>query len=179
MIAMRLISFSLLFLVMSSCTRNNDAVKNTTIVNAFVPIYMQLTDVENIKTEPATATVKAGKIYAYGNFIYQNDQYKGFHIIDNSNPANAQKVAFLKVPFSTEIAIKRSFLYCNNVSDLVVFNISNPISPVLVKRVKNAFPLIDQTYPPVTNTYFECVDNSKGVIVGREQKAIPAPNCRR
>ena len=176
---MRLTYLLLLSLLLNSCTNDNDAVKNTNIINAFVPIYMQLTDVENIQTEPATATVKAGKIYAYGNYIFQNDQYKGFHIINNSNPANAQKVAFLKVPFSTEIAIKGSFLYCNNVSDLVVFNITNPTAPVLVKRVKNAFPLIDQTYPPVTNTYFECVDKNKGIIVGWEQKRIVTPNCRR
>ena len=176
---MKILFFCLILLTITSCTRKNDTIKNTATVNAFVPIYVQLTDVENIKIENVTPTIKAGKIYVYGNYIYQNDQYKGFHIINNSNPYSPQKVAFLKVPFSTEIAIKGSFLYCNNVSDLVVFNISNPISPLLVKRVKNAFPLIDQTYPPVTNTYFECVDNSKGVIVGWEQKNIPAPNCRR
>ncbi len=176
---MRLIYVSLLFILMSSCTRNNENIQNTATVNAYIPVYMQLTEVENIKVEAVTPTVKAGKIYAYGNYIYQNDQYKGYHIINNTNPANAQKVAFLKVPFSTEISIKGSFMYCNNVSDLVVFDISNPIAPVLVKRVKNAFPLIDQSYPPVSNTYFECIDKSKGIIVGWEQKTIPAPNCRR
>lgn len=176
---MRLLYLPLFYLLISSCTRKNENLPTTATVNAFVPIYMQLTDVENIKIEAVTPTIKAGKIYVYGNYIFQNDQYKGFHIINNSNPSAPQKVGFLKVPFSTEIAIKGSFLYCNNVSDLVVIDISNPLIPVLVKRVKNAFPLIDQNYPPVSNTYFECADKSKGIIVGWEQKNIPAPNCRR
>jgi hypothetical protein len=162
-----------------SCVKEVENQNNIGMVNAYVPVYAMPNEIEQITVEPITATVNAGKIYAYGNYIFQNELYKGFHVINNTVPANAQKVAFLRVPFSTEIAIKGNFLYCNNVSDLVVFNISNPLIPVLVKRVKDAFPIIDQQYPPFTNSYFECVDNSKGVVVSWERKRIQAPNCRR
>lgn len=168
-----------LFVIFSACT--NDAKNQNSNTNrlAFVPVYAKPTDIETVSLLGATPTINAGKIYAYGSYVFQNDQYKGYHIINNSIPANAQKVAFLKVPFSTEIAIKGGYLYCNSVSDLLVFDISNPVAPSLVKRVKNAFPVIDQNYPPVSNAYFECVDNSKGIVVSWEQKTIPTPACRR
>jgi hypothetical protein len=169
-----------LFLVslLSSCVRDNKNLSSFP-VNAWVPIYAQANQIDSILVETVKPTVNAGKIYAYGNYIFQNEAYKGFHIINNSNPATASKIAFLKVPFSTEIAIKGNFLYTNNVSDLVVFNISNINNPVLVKRVKDAFPVIDQKYPSVSNVYFECPDATKGTVVGWELKNIPQPKCRR
>jgi hypothetical protein len=179
LIKMKATLFFLCSILLFSCikeTKNQNAVG---IVNAYIPVYALPNEIEQIALEPITTTLNAGKIYAYGNFVFQNELYKGFHIINNTVPANAQKIAFLKVPFSTEIAIKGNFLYCNNVSDLVVFNITNPLMPVLVKRVKDAFPIIEQNYPPATNCYFECVDNSKGIVVAWERKMIQAPNCKR
>ena len=176
---MRCSSLFILTLVLGSCI--NDVKNQNSNANrlSFVPIYAQPTEIESVALQGPTATTSAGKIYAYGNYIFQNDQYKGYHIINNTIPANAQKVAFLKVPFSTEIAIKGGHLYCNNVSDLLVFDISNPVAPNLVKRVKNAFPIIEQNYPPVSNVFFECVDKTKGLVVGWEQKTIPTPACKR
>jgi hypothetical protein len=169
----------LLLIIFNACTIDTRYPNNNGNIFAYVPIYALPNEIEQIATQAPTPTINAGKIYAYGNYIFQNDLYKGYHIINNTNPANAQKIAFLKVPFSTEIAIKGGYLYCNNVSDLLVFDISNPANPVLTKRVKNAFPLIEQNYPPISNVYFECVDNTKGVVIGWEQKDIPIPACKR
>lgn len=162
-----------------SCTRAPiDELGNTT-ATAFVPVYLKVADIQAIATLPSQPTINAGKIYVYNNYIFQNDVQTGFHIIKMTPPSTYQKVAFLKVPYSTEMAIKGNFLYCNNVSDLLVFDITNPLTPQLVNRVPNSFPVIDQNYPPTTNGFFECVDPSKGVIVNWEQKLIPTPKCRR
>jgi len=80
---------------------------------------------------------------------------------------------------ATEIAIKSGHLYTNNVNDLVVFSLSNPAEPLLENRVKDAFPVIEQEYPPFNNTYFECPDPAKGIVVGWEQKELTNPQCRR
>jgi hypothetical protein len=176
-------SISLFFLCLTilytACVPEKNSNKEITNVQGFSPIYLQSGQIEDIKTLGVQPTVNDGKVYAYQNYIFQNEQYKGFHIIDNSNPANATKIEFLNVPLSTEISIKGNYLYTNNVSDLVVIDISNIANPVLVKRVKNAFPVIDQNYPPVSGTYFDCVDKSKGLVVGWESKILASPKCRR
>jgi hypothetical protein len=176
---MRLFLCVVCSITLFSCTRNNDLARNNSLTNAYVPVYAQPNEIEQIAVEGITNTANAGKIYAYGNYIFQNEINKGFHIINNSSAATAKKIGFLKVPFSTEIAIKGDYLYCNNVSDLVVFNISNASNPVLVKRIKNAFPLIEQTHPSLSNVFFECVDKSKGIVVSWQQKMIQTPNCKR
>lgn len=62
---------------------------------------------------------------------------------------------------------------------MVVFNLANIASPQLVHRIKDAFPVIDQTFPPFNNTSFECADSTKGIVIGWERKMITNPNCRR
>ncbi len=147
-------------------------------IEAYVPVYASATDLENIEVTAVRSTTKAGKIYAYGNYIFQNELYEGIHIIDRSQ-AQPKKVAFLKVPFSTEVAVKGNYLYTNSVSDIVVFDIVNPLQPMVVKRLKNAFPAVNQEYPPFSNVFFECVDPSKGIVVDWVLKTIPKANCRR
>lgn len=148
-------------------------------VDGFVPVYSTVADVNNISVESARPTDQAGKIYAYGAYIFQNDLYKGIHIINNASRSQPNKLAFLKVPFSTEIAVKGNYLYTNNHEDILVFDISNPGNPQLVKRLENVFPAINQTYPPFNNVMFECPDPSKGIIVRWDPKRMKTPNCRR
>ncbi len=167
-------------LLLTSCDRLNTNNANQIYPQVWVPVYVSTAEVTNIGIIAPIPTQTAGKIYLYNNYIIQNEQYKGFHIIDNSNPANPQKVAFLNVPFSTEISIKNNHIYTNSISDLVVINISNIMAPVVTKRVPNAFPLIDQEYPPLSGgVYFQCVDKTKGTIVRWELKQNLTAACRR
>ena len=147
--------------------------------DAYVPVYASVQDVQSIAVEPAKAVEQAGKIYVYGNYIFQNDQYKGIHIIDNSVRTAPRKIAFIRVPLSTEIAVKGNHLYTNNHNDIVVFNLADISAPQLVKRVENVFPLVNQQYPPFSNTFFQCVDPSKGVVMRWELRRIKTPDCKR
>jgi hypothetical protein len=171
----KLIAF--LGIILTACERQKTV--NSGTQQAYAPIYAKLADISAIATLTAQPTVKAGKIYAFGNYIFQNDLNTGIHIIDNSTATNPKKVAFLKIPFSTEIAIKGNYLYTNSVSDLLVFNLASPQQPQLVNRVNNAFPIINQNYPPYSNVYFECPDPEKGIVVDWELKQITNPACKR
>jgi hypothetical protein len=167
----------LLALFFAACTIEPSGPPGTMM--AYVPIYQTTTVYNDINVQGPQPTINAGKIYAYGSYLFQVDQQRGIHIIDNSTPAQAHKIAFLNVPLCSEIAIKQSQLYTNNLNDLVVFDLTDITAPKLVKRLEKAFPLIDQQYPQLSNIYFECPDTTKGVVVGWEQKMIAKPDCRR
>jgi hypothetical protein len=169
--------FAIFSIALAGCERQQAI--NTGTTQGYAPVYAKLADLAAIATVPPQATLKAGKIYAYGNYIFQNDLNTGIHIINNATPASPQKIAFLKIPFSTEIAIKGNYLYTNSVSDLLVFNLASPQQPQLINRVVNAFPIINQNYPPVNNIYFECPDAEKGIVVDWELKQITNAACKR
>ena len=146
----------------------------------YVPVYIKTFPTDSIRLQEKQPTKNAGKIYAYQHYIFQNDVKEGIHIIDNAQPKAPQKVAFLRIPFNTEMAIKDHYLYANCLNDLVVLDLHDPQQPRLVKRIPDAFPSISQKYPPYTNVYFECPDPSKGIVVDWQLKATnKLPNCRR
>ena len=167
---------TLAVVLLCKCTPSNEEVGK---VQGYAPIYLPAQKAHQISAGTAQPTVHAGKIYAYNNYLFQVEEGEGIHIIDNTIPQQAAKVAFLTVPQCTEIAIRSNYLYTNNISDLVVFNLANITAPVLVKRLENAFPVINQEYPPAASGYFECPDPSKGLVVGWQLKMLENPTCRR
>src|SRR5690242_18709881 len=98
-------------------------------ITGYRPIYASVQEANAIGIEAARPTTHAGKIYAYGNYLFQVEDGEGIHIINNTAPQQAQKVGFLKIPTCSEISIKANYLYTNNLNDLVVFDISNITSP--------------------------------------------------
>lgn len=103
-----------------------------------VPITMSQEDFRNsVDIIPPTPVDESGKIYTYKNYIFVNDQYRGIHIIDNSNPLSPQKIAFLKIPGNVDIAVKDDVLYADSITDLLVFDISDIGNISLTKRLSN------------------------------------------
>lgn len=146
--------------------------------SAYVPVYQLASAVKKIEFQSGKPIKNAGKQYVFGNLLLQNDLQEGIHFFDISNPANPVKKGFLQVPLCTEMAVKGNFLYANNLSDLVVFDLSSG-TPQLKKRIENVFPPVNQNYPPFFNVVFECPDPAKGVVVGWELKNNVEAKCRR
>lgn len=165
----------LLLIGLASCVRPGEPYT----IMGYTPIYRSAQEAAAVGVENPKASVLPGKIYAWGNYLFQVEQNEGIHIIDNTDPRKARKILFLKVPAASELAVKANHLYTNNLNDLVVFDLANINAPQLVNRVKDAFPQISQEYPPATGVYFDCVDPAKGIVVGWEQKQLDNPQCRR
>jgi hypothetical protein len=105
------------------------------------PIFEVLTKFrEEIKSQPATGIVVAGKITVDGNYIYLSEPYKGIHVIDNSDPSSPKNVSFINIPGNEDMAITGKTLYADAYGDLVTFDISNPLDVVAKNFAANVFP---------------------------------------
>ena len=144
---------------------------------AYVPIYADTSNPGPVSIEASRPTTSAGKIYVYGRYIFQNEQNTGIHIIDNFDPQHPVKKAFLAIPFNTEMAISAHHIYANSINDILVIDLADPLHPSVVNRIKNAFPMINQEFPPETGS-FVCPDASKGIVVGWKLEQTQA-FCRR
>ncbi|MDI3318248.1 hypothetical protein [Pinibacter soli] len=163
-------------IALTACTPDQNAPMEG---QAYVPVYYSEQNIQQISTDLPKVTTDPGKIYAYGNYIFQNDKNSGIHIIDVSDKKHPRKTAFINIPFSNELAVKGHYLYADNYKDMVVFDISDPERPVMIKRMENVFKPVNQDYPPYINVLFECPDASKGVVVGWKLEMVKSPKCRR
>ena len=149
-------------------------------VDGVRPIYAEIETWDKITTLPAQNIQNLGKIYYKDQFIYVNERNRGIHIINNMNPKNPFPVHFVQVLGSEDIAIKGNFLYVDNVTDLVVLDISNMEDIKEVNRVKNLYPDSRKNpFPEGYTGFFECVDEAQGIVIGWEETILNNPACWR
>jgi hypothetical protein len=168
--------FLLLFLF-SGCITIGEVEESPKEADGYKPVYASKEQIKSINTLEARILQKPGKIYTYGKYLFIGEAGKGVHIIDNTDTKLPKAISFIEIPYNNDIAIKGNVMYADNYGDLVVFDISNPTNVQLMNRVSNALPQVNTQLPPEKG-FFECVDNSKGMIVGWEKTKLQAPKCR-
>lgn len=136
--------------------------KVTRTYTILTPVYESKDIVlANIKNNTPQSIQAPGKIFLYGNYIFLNEVDKGVHIIDNSNPSNPIKKAFIKIPGNVDIAVKGNTLYADMYADLISVDISDPLNVKLLKDVPGVFQ--DRNYYNGMYGYF--VPDPNKVIV--------------
>lgn len=138
------------------------------------PIYDNSEAAFQISVDPPASLRQPGKIYVLDNTLYINEKNFGIHVLDNTNPRNPVYKAFINIPGNINMAIKDGVFYVNNYRDLVALRITKETATEL-ERFKDVFPM--QTEPDATDVYFECVDPSKGQVVGWEEALLKRPQC--
>lgn len=160
--------FSLSSVVFTGC---RDKVFEEIKYTANVPVYMNFSDFRQAvkKSSPIGLSVP-GKIYFKDNYLYINENQQGVHVFDNTNPAEPVELTFIEIPGNVDIAIKGNVLFADSFIDLVAIDISDPMNPVEIDRVENAFPNV---LPPLDYTYpVYGLDFDKGVVVGWQTKEV-------
>lgn len=159
---------AILALLVPGC---NDWTTERITYEANVPVYMSYKEFRNSfqKSDPVEIT-QPGKMYFKDGYLFVNEVGKGIHVIDNSNPASPEKVAFYEIMGNVDLAIRGNILYADSYIDLVSIDITDINNPKEVGRLENIFPEVfpegDRWFP------YAMVDKSKGVIVNWKVQTI-------
>lgn len=151
-----------------SCDDKEDNEKYAEYIVA-KPLKMTITEFKNSVSIVSPLPInESGKIYAYKDYIFVNDKYKGVHVIDNSNPSAPKKIAFIKIAGNVDISIKDDYLYADSLTDLMVLDISDINNITIVNRMENV--LRDNVPFPVEADFFEweSINFEKEIIIGWE-----------
>lgn len=172
--------FALSFIILSACGPCDDCDRISFPngeVEGLKPVYGTMEDMKAINIESARALENPGKIYVKDQYLYINERNQGIHIIDNSDPTAPKNISFISIPGNIDIAAKGNIIYVDNYKDLVAIELINPQTINIVKRLENAIPYNGEA--PSEGGYFECVDPSKGVVIGWEPATLVSPKCFR
>ena len=131
------------------------------------PIIMSKADfAASVEVVPPQPIDESGKVYAYDDYIFINDKSKGVHVIDNANPAQPIRIAFIEIPGNVDISVKNNYLYADSLSDLVVLDISDINNIQQVNRMVDVLPE-GIVYPfEVDIIEYESYDYENEVLVG-------------
>ena len=132
------LSALLILLLLNQCTDKVEATRTYTFMK---PVYMTTSELrQSIDVLPPRTIQSAGKIYYLNNHIFLNDPGEGIHIIDNNDPRNPTRVAFINIPGNFDMAAAGTTLYADSFIDLLVFDISDLNNIQMKQRVENVFP---------------------------------------
>lgn len=136
-----------------------------------IPVYLSYEDLRNPVKQTANQELKdPGKIYFKDNYLFINENLKGIHIIDNSDPASPENIAFVEIPGNVDIAVKGNILFANSWVDLVVLDISDLNNIQEVNRINDIFPY---ALPSTGNDYrISDIEEDKGVVIDWEVKEV-------
>ena len=163
---MKNLAFILVVLCFWSCNTTDDNQFET--ITVAVPQTMSKAEFRSsVVIEAPKPILNVGKIYAYQNYIFINEKFKGVHIIDNSNPSLPQKIAFIYIPGNEDISVKNDILFADSAVDLVVLDISDINTISEVDRLQDVFSVYDYQIPSEANEAdFSNVNFNTDIIVG-------------
>jgi hypothetical protein len=176
----KIVLFLLLGFCLVSCfTEDSQPISNVPFDGTgYRPIYSTTEEVAKVSVGAPQPLADPGKIYVFDRYLFVNESGKGVHIIDNADPENPKNLSFISIVGNYDIAVKDNWLYADNLSNLLVFDIADPKAPKHTKTVEAAIPI--NSYPPYINVYFECVEAKKGVVIGWEKVPMSEqPKCFR
>jgi hypothetical protein len=111
----------------------------------YIPMLMDRSELEtSIHLVASSMPLQnPGRIYLYKNWLLLVEQYKGLHLIDNTDPAHPVRRGFLRVPGCQSMAVGNGILYVDNAVDLVAIHINlSTLQANEVARNKKALPEI-------------------------------------
>jgi len=160
----------------SSCWENFNTDWDVSNVEGLKPIYLDPAVSNLITKEAPRDIVDGGVIFSYGDLLLVNDKGQGLHVINNSNPSNPDFLYFISIPGNYDMSLKGDLLYVDNFNDLVTIRITSTDIDI-INRVSGVIEIDD--HPRQIGVYFECVDASKGQVIGWEPTTIAKPKCYR
>ena len=162
---MKKIVLLLVYISLFTCNKDEGP---TEYIDVAVPLLMSKSEFRSsVEIQGPRALEEAGKIYAYNDYIFVNDEFKGIQVIDNTNPSSPHAISYLKVAGNVDISIKNNFLYADSSTDLVVFDISNIQKIKTVGRLEDVFSAYDYKIPEgAVYADFSNFNSADQIIVG-------------
>jgi len=149
--------------IVSSCNTEHDGHSGLGMQPTYVTIA-QLNEIGNIEVQPIE---QSGPIYLKGDFFFMTENKKGIHVFDIADEEQEEALTFISIPAITDFTIDNNYLYADSWRDLITIDIADIYNVQFLSRQKNVIDPV--LFPLLYNGPFECVDESKGAVVGWEE----------
>lgn len=167
--------FFMLFLFFTGCyIEPTSADGDSMPIEGYRPVYGTPDRSEITFLQPQSIE-NPGKIYRYGKYLLVNEQKKGIHLFDNTDPQAPLNIGFIQMLGNTDMAIKDGVLYADHLGSLVALTTDD----FTTVQEKGRLPLRNWNLgmPPPAGFHFECVDPAKGLVVSWKKVELKNPQC--
>lgn len=159
-----LLAFIILFMI--GCEDSNEDIhrylRNITQTKEY-PVYLDMSEIGNIQVTAKPELVSPFKIVSNDKFYFIGDMLKGIHVYEKK-AGGVNYLCFIACKYIKDFDYTGNRLFCNNFTDLVVLDVSDPTKTKVLYREKNHFNRYSSYKESWNIPYVE----GKGLIVGKE-----------
>lgn len=163
-----------LALCLAGCFIPPDGEHQPLKTQGYRPVYGS-EEVKEIQLLNARPVKNPGKIYTYKGFLLVNEIQEGIHVFDNVDPQNPKSIGFIQIVGNSDMAIKEDVLYADHMGNLVALTIDN--FNTITKTGSLPLENWHLGIPPPAGFYFECIDQSKGIVIRWTKAELKNPGC--
>lgn len=127
------------------------------------PVYLDMSEIGNIQVKANSPLVAPFKILSNDKYYFVGDMLKGVHIYEKK-ATGVSYFCFIECRYINDFELADNLLFCNNLLDMVVVDVSNPMKINILHRQKNHFNQFT-SFKKYWNIPYE---EGKGIIVGTE-----------
>ncbi len=139
------------------------------------PVYVPVSALYDVRNLPPQPVEQSGTIFLQDTLFFMLEQKKGIHVFNVKDSLHITSLTFLQIPAVTDFTIAGKRLYADSWRDLLTIDISDLYQIKVLDRQSDVFsPLL---YPPLYDGIFECVDESKGAVIGWEDIFLDDARC--
>ena len=140
------------------------------------PVYVGLDELRDVRSEAPRPIGLSGPIFLRDTLLFLLEQGRGIHVFNIRDSTNTVDLVFLKIPAVTDFTLNDHLLYADSWRDLVVIDITDLQEIKEVSRLTDVLnPVL---YPPLYDGIFECIDESRGAVIGWEDAELEDARCR-
>lgn len=163
---MKHLFYLFLVLILLGCVDNTeDIYRYSKIISQSkeYPVYLDMSEIGNIQVKTGLPQETPFKIVSNNNYYFVGDMLKGIHVY-KKNAGSVSYLCFIECRYIKDFEVVGNLLFCNNLVDMVVLDVSNPLQTTILHREKNYFNRFTSYKTGWNIPYVE----GKGLIAGTE-----------
>lgn len=158
--------YLILVLVLFGCEDNTeDIYRYSKIISQSkeYPVYLDMSEIGNIQVKSGVSQATPFKIVSNDKYYFVGDMLKGVHVYEKGK-GTINYLCFIECKYIKDFELAGNLLFLNNLTDMVVLDVSSPLQPTILHREKNYFNRFT-SYKSYWNIPYE---EGKGLIAGTE-----------
>ena len=102
------------------------------------PVFLDMSEIGNIQVKAGMPQVAPFKIVSNDKYYFVGDILKGIHVYQKT-AGSVIYLCFVECRYIKDFELTSNRLFCNNLADMVVLDVSNPLQATILHRQKNHF----------------------------------------
>ena len=131
------------------------------------PVFLDMSEVGNIQVKELSPFADPFKILSNDKYYFVGDRLNGVHVFEKKQAGTSYQ-CFIACRYLKDFELADNRLFCNNLVDLVILDVSNPLKINVLNRQTNFFNRYTSYKKEWNIPYVE----GKGLIAGTETHSI-------